>query len=82
MLNKSIFTKQTKIHSENLKSARSKFYISIINDAGHDMKKLYKISNKLLGQTIKKKRPEKSHYDNARDFSIFFIEKVDKIYNP
>ena len=79
MLNKSIFTKQTKIHNENLKYARSKFYISIINDAGHDMKKLYKISNKLLGRTIKKKRPEKSPYDNARDFSIFFIEKVDKI---
>ena len=60
MLNNSIFTKQTKIHNENLKSARSKFYISIINDAGHDMKKLYKISNKLLGRTIKKKN-QKNH---------------------
>ena len=44
-----------------------------------EIKKLYKISNKLLGRTIKKKRPEKSPCDNARDFSIFFIEKVDKI---
>ena len=42
MLNKSIFTKQTKIHNENLKSARSKFYISIINDTGHDIKNFIK----------------------------------------
>ena len=76
------YRKQCANVNKMLNSAKRTYYHTKIIECGKDQRKLFAITNNLLGKTCKSKMPsniEPTLIPNA--FSLYFTEKIDKIQN-
>ncbi|XP_052791884.1 uncharacterized protein LOC128226025 [Mya arenaria] len=63
-----------------LKQSRIDYYTSQITQCGNDYKKLFKVTNTLLGKSNEVTLPSHSSPEQmAQDFSDFFVNKIEKI---
>ena len=62
-----------------LKTTKENYYTDLLTNAGKDYKKIFKISNTLLGRLNRRILPDTSILDNINNFDIFFTAKVNDI---
>ena len=80
VVHREIFTSCRNDYRRNIIATKAEYYCTMVDDAGRNMKKLFDMTNTLLGRTTPSLFPSSTDGIPLADrFNTFFIDKISRI---